>query len=651
MVIITGKNSAQLPGLTGQLKATTFKIQVNPLQNFFKQRFSAALKSSEAFKNMPYTAGTVSGSEAGLSTTVTVTKTPALTEPLRTVSAVSGYTGPAAPFKVTYVKSDNEIVVDVASNIELRNLVFPGAVVNANNILNGNYSDGLSSPLPVLPVNLFTTMVPLQAGQTSSRTIQTPSGVNVKNALNELYLQNAQGGTNSPSIQLLDAYIVESNNQWKAESNHTFDAGINRSISVPVEAINIKLGGGVGGGSSSSTTTSLQQQTSFAVLTYKHIYYSASIEPVQPSGTVGASGRFFNMDAATIPANLLYIRNVDYGRLVYVVISAKASREDLAYALKQKFNIGIEGGIGIPQAGIEAEIDDGAEAMREVRMNRVLQNSEMKFRAFMYGGNAVSPVDLLFNANEIINAPDGSDAVILNKILSRVNITYSTNNVPLPIGFSCRFAKDGATAWFNTTANYYSETVTARFRYDVQLELDQIQSVVCKDLDETEDIYGQLKFTWFKAGDRQVNEDKVFWEESENNANTNPVRKGSSRSVKEKKLLITGLKLDELLNATLFVGGKLQDDEGVLGSRDFRCINCQEFSGDNDLFGKRKIYFSELTTTRNSVLALPVNDNNLHPLSFGSDKTFELQFFESGKRDDGYVKVVWKLNVKAYTIN
>lgn len=442
---------------------------------------------------------------------------------------------------------------------------------------------------------------------------------------------------------LADGYMLESNSQWKVESKHTMDYDISESVKVPIEVINI--GAGVGGSASTSVSglASLQQQRSYAVLAFKQIYYSASIEPVQPPGTAGATGRYFNTAAANIPDDLLYIKTVDYGRIIYVVVSANTSRQELAFALSRKFGANVNMGLTLTGIDLGVTGNENASVSDQITLNKVFQQSQISFKMIVYGGNPMTSLtDLSVPYNDIQNAPDGSSTILINKIVSQANMNYSTNNVPLPIGFSCCYAKDGATAWVNSNINFYSESCSPTIKYDLDLELDNLDFITINSgtFGDHEELYGKLKFTYLKAGSREVNTDRVFWEEAEG---AKSYSKGKHQ-VDKRENIIKNLSFDELRNVNLFLAGELYDDEGILPSRNYKCNSCQDISGN---YGKRRVYFIEIPSVQSSISQLKLT-GDYQVLKMGDDNYLELNFYESDKKSEGYVKVNWKVWIKPH---
>ena len=54
-----------------------------------------------------------------------------------------------------------------------------------------------------------------------------------------------------------------------------------------------------------------------------------------------------------------------------------------------------------------------------------------------------------------------------------------------------------------------------------------------------------------------------------------------------------------------------------------------------------------MPSTQNSINSLPI-DGEYHALKFGDDNYLELNFYESDKKADGWVKTKWKVHVKAH---
>jgi hypothetical protein len=191
-------------------------------------------------------------------------------------------------------------------------------------------------------------------------------------------------------------------------------------------------------------------------------------------------------------------------------------------------------------------------------------------------------------------------------------------------------------------------------RFDVDLELDHFVVRKVRDLDGTEDLFGKIQFLDLKAFDRarrlatdppsdatkSITDDITFWRRSHTAARTSGFQNGPV-TVNKRVTIATDLSFDELRSIELQVGGNLSDDEGLFNPRVFQCHECQSGSG------VRTIRFGELPSTLTSIHAL-VNDGTYQDLRFGSDKFFELNFYESGNQNDGWEQFLWKVWVKPH---
>jgi hypothetical protein len=227
--------------------------------------------------------------------------------------------------------------------------------------------------------------------------------------------------------------------------------------------------------------------------------------------------------------------------------------------------------------------------------------------------------------------------------LKGINPQFNAQNLGAPIRYTLNYVKDHSLAYINYNLSYATTNCGKSIdgKFDVELELDHLEVKNVKDMDNTEDLYGMLF-----AGDVMVNGRtqpgiSAYWSKSESQANENNFRNGTTQ-VKKRISLIKGVTMDELKHLEVSLGGKLFDDEGVFGSRKFRCSDCSQFNGDE---GKRIVKFIEMTTTQNAIGSL-VQNGEFQLLRFGGDQFLELNFYESNNKEDGWVKVKWKVWVK-----
>ncbi len=194
-------------------------------------------------------------------------------------------------------------------------------------------------------------------------------------------------------------------------------------------------------------------------------------------------------------------------------------------------------------------------------------------------------------------------------------------------------------------------------RFDVSLELDYFTVKNVKDLDGTEDLfteytpiscYKQIALT--KTNATPI----AFWSRSANTAGGLSSYRSGTQDVKDQNLpLFTNLTLDELKNLELYMGGDLMDHEGAYAARQFSCVECTDETPVNLGYVLvrmpcRIVKFIDMSTTQTSINAL-VNNDTWQTLKFGADNYFELNFYESGNQNDGWVKYMWRVWVKPHS--
>ncbi|MGZ5192112.1 MAG: hypothetical protein ACXWCZ_13975, partial [Flavisolibacter sp.] len=225
--------------------------------------------------------------------------------------------------------------------------------------------------------------------------------------------------------------------------------------------------------------------------------------------------------------------------------------------------------------------------------------------------------------------------------------TWGPNNQGSPIAYTMNFLNDGIQAIVSYGTQFPNKICTQPelndLKFDVELELESLAVSNVRDLDGTEDLYGSLDFRNLKANSKTNPTVINLFSKTEQNANSNNYRNGTAPIDKRVKL-IANLSFDELRNLEISLGGKLLDDEGVLGSRTFKCANCSVFSGD---YGTRTLKFIELTNTQSSLNSLQ-NNGIFQMVKIGDNNFLELVFFESNNENDGKVRALFKVWVKPH---
>lgn len=188
-------------------------------------------------------------------------------------------------------------------------------------------------------------------------------------------------------------------------------------------------------------------------------------------------------------------------------------------------------------------------------------------------------------------------------------------------------------------------------KYDVDAELVHFIVNNVKDLDHTEDLFGSLYIYSAKALSKLNSKGVLGWQQLLKEHGSYP--NGTTITISKKYSALAGvplfknLSLEELKNFELTTGGNLSDDEGFLPWINFRCAECVNTEESSKVKGKRVLKFIGMPSTQESISSL-VNNGQYQEIKFGDDTFFELNFYESGIKANGWVKVMWKVWVKPH---
>lgn len=182
-------------------------------------------------------------------------------------------------------------------------------------------------------------------------------------------------------------------------------------------------------------------------------------------------------------------------------------------------------------------------------------------------------------------------------------------------------------------------------KFDVELKLVRFDIQNVRDLDATEDLFGRIiakKFsTAIIANDADftiLNE--TLWEKTAENALHS---RNGTVNINKTIRLANNISFDQLRNIRLVIGGTIKDEERPFGPRSFKCQECKNFDGDDE---NREIKFMQVPSALASINNLEVN-GLFQDIKFGNDRFFELNFYESDNKNDGWVKVLFKVFVRA----
>jgi hypothetical protein len=496
--------------------------------------------------------------------------------------------------------------------------IYPGALLDATSVINNQLS--YYNP----PANYHRQPYRISANLfTMTGTPQNPTEVigdnedyslaSFRTAKSLIMNRNAQA---NPPIEAFIEYI-EANTQEEVaiKLGYNFSANIPAEITALITGVPI----GVNANLSASTVATQTSEKSRIILKVNYNFYSIDASPTNDD-----SRNFLSPVPGTdIPTNVVFVSSVLYGTTGYVYFESDKSVEELKTAVEEV--VGVAGPLNQGTATVNISADARAKFSSTVT------------KMVAYGkGLGITPGSSLPLTN-------------LDNLLNLIGSLHSwgPNNQGSPIAYTMNFLNDGVQALVSYSTQFpnkiCTQTPLTDLKFDVDLELDHLEVANVRDLDGTEDLYGKLNFANLKASTKSVSNDVTLFSKTEADANTNNYRNGSA-PIDKRIPMITNLSFDELKNIELTLGGNLADDEGILGSRIFKCADCSSFSGD---YGTRIVKFIESSTTQTALNTLQ-NNGTYQMIKFGSDNFIELNFYESGNKNDGWVKALFKVWVKPH---
>jgi hypothetical protein len=421
----------------------------------------------------------------------------------------------------------------------------------------------------------------------------------------------------NPPVEAFVEYI-----QALTKEEVAIQLGYNVSANVPAELVALltTVPVGVNASVNASVIASQVNEKSRLILKINYNFYSINASPTDDNSlnfTSPAPG-------SDIPNNVVFVSSVLYGTTGYVYFESDKSLSELQSTIEE--TIGAAGPVDV--GSINVGISASARAKFASTVSKMVA----------YGkGLGVVPGSSL---------PVGS----LDNLMALIGTlrSWGPNNQGSPIAYTMNFLNDGVQALVSYSTQFpnkiCTQTPLTDLRFDLDLELDHIEvNNINSGMGSQEELYGKLEFTYLKAGSREVNTNQIYWSKEESESGTNAFKKGK-RAVDVRKVIIKDLTFEELRNISLYVAGSLRDDEGIFASRGYACQECNEFDGN---YGKRKMFFIEMPSTQSAINALK-NNGDYQVLKFGDDEFFELNFFESGKKNEGWIKTMWKVWVKPH---
>ena len=287
-------------------------------------------------------------------------------------------------------------------------IIWPGALVYGDK----DMLDGVPRPVTLdrSPVTLRLDLPGM--GDEGTIKVDDPRNSTVQNKINA-----ALEWWNANEYQ--EGYVNPSLSEYQSSVSHTSEQ-LGLDVGMNVEWAS--------GAVESQLSYTSNTQTQVAVLVFKQVFYSVTMDtPDSPGAVFGPDVRLADVQAnidESQPA--AYVSSVDYGRIIMFRMEARDVDESISLNAVLEYASGVSGGT------VNTDFD------------QVLNSSSTSITVLTLGGNAEV-------ASEAVTA-DGIGA--LSGIITGKNAVYGRDNPGVPIGYTIRFLKDNALAKMGYTTEY-----------------------------------------------------------------------------------------------------------------------------------------------------------------------------------------------------
>lgn len=295
--------------------------------------------------------------------------------------------------------------------------IYPGAIYGANAVLDGSYL--VPAGLERRPYEIATSLY--SAASTGSSFVEVqPSLGGVNDGIAELMRRNRQVvNASSVSTEVSQIYSVD-------QLAFELQAGYQ--------------GYGVDLAAEFAYSRDQRKRVIFAKLT--QVYFSVALN--RPSGAALVGNNVRNL-----PANIVYVNKVNYGRLGILKIETDYSAEQIEAALEFRY----------------AQGNQSAHADASLDYAKILDQS--KVTGFFFGGDATNGIVTLTDTRQL----DEFDAYARN------GLRLDTLVAPTPISYELKYLSDDATAAVNSTTTYTERNCEAAKGVAITLDGISIENV------------------------------------------------------------------------------------------------------------------------------------------------------------------------------
>lgn len=572
-------------------------------------------------------------------------------------------TSTSSPSCYTYkntVKENRDFLTIPVFN-DFRTNIYPGYIVNQTSVLNNSFPAnslpiGVSNRSYTISANVYGVCSSGSSTNANCNTKQIGTdnnfGFAAYNAkLNEIVNTFPTEPSTLP-LQEMRCEFMEFNT--KEELSMKLGYGLSASLPPEVTAmLSVALGAppipaavNVDISANASASTIIDKKRIMMKLGVTYFDVVADPQPSATNNTLSPLNLINVATGTSTPTDLLFVRSVSYGSEGYILFEADMSTTELNAAISEALSVSGSGPIDQAKIGV---------SMSAETKNKFTSG---KIRMAGYGrGISIDQPRLITNLDD------------LKTILATVK-GCSKTNYGVPIAYQMNFISQlGEQAVKNHTLDYTyqicSKPIATEMLYDLELQLTGIDVKKVGDIGGAESLYGQIDFTWFCGASGATDgscpvppgvssgSDVNLWNMLEGNSNNAPFRESTSRqSLGNKRIIVkTGLKYDQLVNGSIYVQAQLKDDEGLLGSRTFKCMNCDvgpyaytnaKNTGQTDNFYKRMIFF----INSSAVIKNAVNGSipgTYFTIPFNGGNEITMRMCESGNCNDGESVLYFKL--------
>lgn len=435
------------------------------------------------------------------------------------------------------------------------------------------------------------------------------------------------GGTLPSVSSYIQFYEISSLQQVESELGITINAGISPEAMALFTGVPVGINANVDVSSSANSQVKRSRLLAMVV----HEYYNASVVPTNDN--------FATLIDPTvntnIPQSVAYVKSVIYGSMGFIMFESSGTMDELKNAVSA--GLGVNVGIG--------EIIDAGELNVDVdtKSRRIFESSSISVKAYGIGLNGNKPRDVT------------SISSIKEWML---NFTpFSNGNYGQPIKFIMNYINNDDLCTITYRTNIASKTCNKKsfsdYKYDVKIKLAKIEGVKLAELDDAEDLFGEVYLKKSKVG-RTTYEPKYktvkigytdvrvleypysFFDRSRERPLS--VTKDSRDVIGKEKIIGTNKSYNDLKSMSIHLGYRLKDKE-LFFNPEYECKDCTTSDvrvptplGEKQLFSLNKV----------------IANGEWVPLKYGGDDYFEMNFYERGQNWKGsHIRFWFQILVKA----